>query len=70
MEKTKEMYIKKQLEDNKEYFDHILDKIDSEICLDEEQRKAILINDRHCLLIAGAGARENYNYGSKSKIFS
>lgn len=65
-----ERWIVQKLEENKEYFDHMLEKIDPNIHLDEEQRRAILTEDNHCLLIAGAGARKNNNDGSKGKISS
>lgn len=55
--KNGEDWICQKLQEYKEYFDHMLEKIDPGICLDEEQRRAILQDDDNCLLIAGAGAR-------------
>lgn len=55
--KHDEAWICQKLQEYKEYFDHMLEKIDPGICLDEEQRRAILQDDDNCLLIAGAGAR-------------
>jgi len=58
-------YIEKELIDQKEYFDNILKEIDPNIILDEEQRRAVLTDDNHCLLIAGAGAGKTTTMAAK-----
>lgn len=45
----------KQINDLKDYFDHILDDVNPEIKLDHDQRRAILSDDDYALIIAGAG---------------
>ena len=49
-------FVNQKLEQEKDYFDHILEKIDPHINLDEEQRRAVITDDDYCLLVAGAGA--------------
>src|SRR5574344_485929 len=49
-------YIEDKLIEYKDYFDHMFDYIDTAIKLDEEQRKAILIDEDYSLVIAGAGS--------------
>lgn len=38
--------------------DHILDQVDAGIRLDEEQRKVVLSDEDHTLVVAGAGPTE------------
>ena len=52
-----EDFIRRHLSSDKEYLDHILDKVDPAIRLDEEQRKAVLCDEDNMLVIAGAGGR-------------
>ena len=49
-------YIKEQLHEQKEYFDNMFKKIDTNIKLDQEQRKIILTDEENLMVIAGAGA--------------
>ena len=49
-------YIKEQLQQQKEYFDNMFKTIDSNIKLDQEQRKIILTDEDNLMVIAGAGA--------------
>ena len=44
-------YVEKVLEQEREYFDHILEKIDPNIRLDDEQRRAVITDDDHLSLI-------------------
>ena len=52
IEEYNERYIDRELVKEKEYFDNILKDIDPNIMLDEEQRRAVIMDDNHCLLIA------------------
>lgn len=60
-------YIEKTLIKEKEYFDNILIDIDPNIRLDEEQRRAVITDDDHCLLVAGAGAGKTTTMAAKVK---
>lgn len=60
-------YVEWRLNEYKDYFDHILDKIDPNIKLDEEQRRAVITDDNHCLLVAGAGAGKTTTMAAKVK---
>ncbi|MBR2740257.1 MAG: UvrD-helicase domain-containing protein [Oscillospiraceae bacterium] len=60
-------YLDRKLDQEKEYFDHILEKIDPNIILDEEQRKAVITDDDYCLLVAGAGAGKTTTMAAKAK---
>lgn len=58
-------YINSHLISEKSYLDHILDKIDSNISLDEEQRKVVLSDEDYTLVIAGAGAGKTTTVAAK-----
>jgi DNA helicase-4 len=58
-------YLDSKLEENKEYFDNILKPIDDSIMLDDEQRRAILIDESNCLIVAGAGAGKTTTMAAK-----
>lgn len=60
-------YVDRVLQQEKEYFDHILEDIDPAIKLDEEQRRAVITDDDHCLLVAGAGAGKTTTMAAKVK---
>lgn len=62
-----EKFIEKKLVEYKDYFDHIFDDIDSNIKLDEEQRRAILIDEDYSLVIAGAGSGKTTTMSAKVK---
>lgn len=62
-----EKYVLKAMEDNKEYLDNILKDIDSNIKLDDEQRRAVVTDEDYCLLIAGAGAGKTTTMAAKVK---
>jgi DNA helicase-4 len=61
-------YIKSKLIEYKDYFDSILHSIDKNIKLDDDQRRAILIDESHCLIIAGAGAGKTTTMAAKVKF--
>jgi len=60
-------FLESKLHEYKEYFDTILHPIDKNIKLDQEQRKAILIDESNCLVIAGAGAGKTTTMAAKVK---
>ena len=60
-----EAFVTRTLEEERDYFDHILDAIDPEIKLDEEQRRAVVTDEDHCLLVAGAGAGKTTTMAAK-----
>lgn len=60
-------YVEQHLIDDKEYFDKLFINIDPNILLDEEQRKAILIDEDYSLIIAGAGSGKTTTMAAKVK---
>ena len=60
-------YVDRIMVQEKDYFDHILENIDPVIKLDEEQRRAVITDDDHCLLVAGAGAGKTTTMAAKVK---
>lgn len=60
-------YIEKSLIEHKDYFDNLFKDVDSNILLDEEQRKAILIDEDYSLIIAGAGSGKTTTMAAKVK---
>ncbi len=60
-------YVERHMKEDKEYFDHLFDQVDSSILLDEEQRKAILIDEDYSLIIAGAGSGKTTTMAAKVK---
>ena len=67
IEDHNEVYVKKHLEIDKEYLDHVLEKDDSKIKLDEEQRRVVLCDEDYTLVIAGAGAGKTTTIEAKVK---
>lgn len=62
-----EDYVEQTLTQEKIYFDNILADIDPNICLDDEQRRAVITDDDYCLLVAGAGAGKTTTMAAKVK---
>lgn len=60
-------YVNRVLKANKKYFDEILYNVDKNVLLDDEQRRAVIIDDAYCLLIAGAGAGKTTTMAAKVK---
>ena len=60
-------YVERKLEEEKEYLDHILDDDNKNIKLDAEQRRAILVDEDYCLVVAGAGAGKTTTVAAKVK---
>ncbi len=67
VEQHNEAYIKKALIEEKDYLDNILKDVDPNIKLDENQRRVILTDEDHCLVIAGAGAGKTTTVAAKVK---
>ena len=60
-------YVNHAMEKEKEYLDHILQKVDPQIVLDEDQRRVVLTDEDYCLVIAGAGAGKTTTVAAKVK---
>lgn len=60
-----EKYTKQMLQSEKDYLDNILKDVDSNILLDEEQRRVVLNDEDYCLVIAGAGAGKTTTVAAK-----
>jgi DNA helicase-4 len=67
IEKHNNAHVDMKLLELKYYFDHIMDDIDRNIKLDDEQRRAVITDDNHCLLVAGAGAGKTTTMAAKVK---
>lgn len=67
VENHNKKYISKHLLSEKEYLDNILKDIDSNISLDENQRRVVLNDEDYCLVIAGAGAGKTTTVAAKAK---
>lgn len=62
-----EEYITQHLKIEKEYFDNMFKSVDPKIVLDEEQRRAILIDEDYSLIVAGAGSGKTTTMAAKVK---
>ena len=62
-----ESFLTEKLEEYSRYFDLMFTKIDPNILLDEEQRRAILIDEDYSLIIAGAGSGKTTTMAAKVK---
>lgn len=60
-------YISKHMELDNDYFDSIFKDVDSKIILDNEQRRAILIDEDYSLIVAGAGSGKTTTMAAKVK---
>ena len=67
VDKHNDEFITNALINEKEYLDNILKDIDSQIVLDEDQRKVVLTDEDYCLVIAGAGAGKTTTVAAKVK---
>ncbi len=65
--KHNEKFINDKLVEYKIYFDDMFKNIDYNIILDEEQRRAILIDEDYSLVIAGAGSGKTTTMAAKVK---
>jgi len=60
-------FIDRKVSDNEVYFDSILSEVDKRIMLDVEQRRAVVTEDDHVLLVAGAGTGKTTTMAAKVK---
>lgn len=60
-------YIETTMTEEKQYLDHILERVDPAINLDEDQRKVVIADEDYCLVIAGAGAGKTTTVAAKVK---
>ncbi len=60
-------FIDEKLITEKEYFDNILKTVDANVILDDEQRRAVVIDEDYCLIVAGAGAGKTTTMAAKVK---
>lgn len=67
IQKHNDAFLERTMKQEKEYLDHVLDKADDKIMLDEDQRKAVLCDDDACLIVAGAGAGKTTTVAAKVK---
>lgn len=67
IERHNDKYVKSKVRENKRYFDLMFRDVDSSINLDEEQRKAIVSDEKYSLIIAGAGAGKTTTMAAKVK---
>lgn len=65
-----EEFLQRHLNSEKTYLDTILKDCDSAIMLDEEQRRVILSDEDHTLVIAGAGAGKTTTIAAKVKYLT
>ncbi len=66
-QKHNEAFLAKEKENNKEYFEHILDDCDPKIRLDEDQIKVVIDDEDNTLVVAGAGAGKTTTVAAKVK---
>lgn len=67
IEKHNSSILEKRVSELDVYFDNILKEVDPNIRLDNEQRQAIVADDNHVLLVAGAGAGKTTTMAAKVK---
>ena len=65
-----EEFINRHLKEDKRYLDDVLKKIDSDILLDEDQRRVVLSDEDYTLVIAGAGAGKTTAIAAKVKYLA
>ena len=70
IKKHNEEFLQRHLNSEKTYLDTILKDCDSAIMLDEEQRRVILSDEDHTLVIAGAGAGKTTTIAAKVKYLT
>ncbi|MCR5775594.1 MAG: UvrD-helicase domain-containing protein [Lachnospiraceae bacterium] len=67
IDKHNEKFVSDSLISEKAYLDDILKSVDPNIVLDEDQRRVVLTDEDHCLVIAGAGAGKTTTVAAKVK---
>jgi DNA helicase-4 len=58
-------FIEDKLISEKDYFDTILKSVDASVMLDDEQRRAVVMDEDYCLIVAGAGAGKTTTMAAK-----
>lgn len=66
-ERINDAYVASKLIEEKDYLDNILKDVDSNISLDEDQRRVVLSDEDYSLVIAGAGAGKTTTVAAKVK---
>jgi len=67
IESQNEQFVKAAMISEKEYLDEILKESDSDIVLDDDQRRVVLTDEDYCLVVAGAGAGKTTTVAAKVK---
>lgn len=67
IERHNRQFLNTKMENEKDYFDHMFESIDSSIKLDNEQRLAILTDEDYSLIVAGAGSGKTTTMAAKAK---
>jgi len=67
VDKHNDEYISSALIKEKDYLDTVLQSVDSNIVLDNDQRRVVLTDEDYCLVIAGAGAGKTTTVAAKVK---
>lgn len=67
VDEINERYVDAKLKEEKLYLDHILDKVDTAISLDDDQRRVVISDEDYSLIIAGAGAGKTTTVAAKVK---
>lgn len=67
IKKHNEEFVSRKLNLLSSYFDNILKDVDSNILLDDNQRKSVLIDEDYSLVVAGAGAGKTTTMAAKAK---
>ena len=68
IDRRNKKYVEKKLIEYKDYFDNMFKSVDENIILDDEQRRAILIDEDYSLVIAGAGSGKTTTMAAKVKF--
>lgn len=67
IDEENEKFIRTQMNLEKDYLDNILKNVDSNVILDDDQRRVVLTDEDYCLVIAGAGAGKTTTVAAKVK---
>jgi len=67
IQKHNQNYLNKKMIELDNYFSHMFINVDANIKLDEEQKKAILIDEDYSLIVAGAGSGKTTTMAAKAK---
>ena len=62
-----DVFVEKMLKEEESYLDTLLNKVDTKIRLDDKQRRVVLRDEDHTLVVAGAGAGKTTTIAAKVK---